>query len=105
MHSKPRETRTSLHSRLADRWRFVVIMMANVWLVFVIMRFGIARQEQGALPKPAQAFGGYSLTTTFLASAALVAIVLGMVAGVVLWWRSRHARSKSRAGRADEQLS
>jgi cytochrome b subunit of formate dehydrogenase len=80
--SKPREMQTSLRSRLADKWRFLVIMMANVWLVFVIMRCGIARQEQGPLTE-------YSLTTTFVASTALVATVLGFVTGVLIWRRSR----------------
>jgi cytochrome b subunit of formate dehydrogenase len=77
----------SLRSRLADKWRFVVIMMANVWLVFVIMRFGIARQEQGPLTE-------YSLTTTFMASTALVATVLGLVTGVLVWRRSRSNRPR-----------
>ncbi|HWB08305.1 MAG TPA: hypothetical protein VG826_03735 [Pirellulales bacterium] len=88
LNSKSPDTPTPLRSRIADKWRFVLIMIANVWLVFVIMRFGIAWQQQGRL-EPGQAGGRYSLMATLLASTALVATVLGLASGVLVWRRSR----------------
>ncbi|HEV3342676.1 MAG TPA: hypothetical protein VG125_20055 [Pirellulales bacterium] len=86
--------RLPIHSRLAEKWRFMVIMAANVWLVFVIMRFGMARHDQRPLAEPDQTVAEHGLTATLLASAALVGAVLAVVLAVFLLWHRSNRRSR-----------
>jgi hypothetical protein len=89
LDSNPRDKQVPTYYRLAGKWRFMVIMIVNIWLVFVIMRFGMARQQPRPLPDPGRPAAEYSFTTTLIASTALVGVVLAVVMGVILFYRGR----------------
>jgi hypothetical protein len=92
LDSTPHDERVPILARLADKWRFIVIMIANVWLVFLIMRFGLAWQQPEQTPEGQPPVAEYGLTTTLIASFALVATVLALTTGVFLSWRHRSHR-------------
>jgi hypothetical protein len=71
------------------RWRFAVIIIANIWLVYVIMRWGTV---PAPLPDSEGPAAGYSPVTTLIASAALVGAVLALVVGISQLYRSLRGR-------------